>query len=198
MPNEVTATPLECLYKWETTTPDSRCFVQPVNGEYQEYDWKMVANTVRRIAYRLEAMQLEKGSRIAILAKNCAEWIMADLAIMMTGHISVPIFATAGTETIQYLLNHADVKVVFIGKLDDADNQIAAIPEEIKTVAFSYPGIKADEYWAEFLDCPAMTDSPVPNATDLMTIIYTSGSTGHPKGVMHTFDSLSWAGTVGP
>ncbi len=53
MPNEVTATPLECLYKWETTTPDSRCFVQPVNGEYQEYDWKMVANTVRRIAYRL-------------------------------------------------------------------------------------------------------------------------------------------------
>ena len=197
MPNEVTATPLECLYKWETTTPDSRCFVQPVNGEYQEYDWKMVANTVRRIAYRLEAMQLEKGSRIAILAKNCAEWIMTDLAIMMTGHISVPIFATAGTETIQYVLNHADVKVVFIGKLDDADNQIAAIPEEIKTVAFPYPGIKADEYWAEFLDCPAMTDSPVPNATDLMTIIYTSGSTGHPKGVMHTFDSMSWAGTVG-
>ena len=197
MPNEVTATPLECLYKWETTTPDSRCFVQPVNGENQEYDWKMVANTVRRIAYRLEAMQLEKGSRIAILAKNCAEWIMADLAIMMTGHISVPIFATAGTETIQYVLNHADVKVVFIGKLDGADNQIAAIPEEIKTVAFPYPGIKADEYWAEFLDCPAMTDSPVPNATDLMTIIYTSGSTGHPKGVMHTFDSLSWAGTVG-
>ena len=189
--------PLECFYYREQHTPDHPFLVQPVDGLYITYTWHEVASQVRKLAWRLRNMGLDKGSRIAILSKNCAEWMMADLAIMLAGHVSVPIFATAGADTIRYVLAHADVKLAFVGKLDDADKQTAAIDSSVTTVAFPYPGTKASYTWAEFTHCDMYTHSPQPAADELMTIIYTSGSTGHPKGVMHTFDSLSWAGSVG-
>ncbi|MFC3202319.1 AMP-binding protein [Alteromonas oceani] len=186
--------PLECFYYREQHSPDHLCLVQPVEGSYHTYSWAEVASQVRKLAWRLSNMGLDKGSRIAILSKNCAEWLMADLAIMLAGHVSVPIFATAGEDTIRYVLRHADVKVVFVGKLDDGPKQATAIDDEITTVSFPYPGVKTTYSWAEFSHCDSFTDSPTPAADELMTIIYTSGSTGSPKGVMHSYSAMAWAG----
>lgn len=196
--NEVNCSdPLTCLYQWEQQCPEDIYLVQPVEGKHQAYSWGMTANIIRRLASRLTSMAMEPGSRIAILSKNCAEWIMADLAIMMAGHVSVPIFATAGKDTIRYVMQHADVKLAFIGKLDHPDEQIKAIPENVDTVSFPYPGPETRHGWNEFIDCPPVEGQPVPDMNALMTIIYTSGSTGDPKGVMHTYSSMSWAGNQG-
>lgn len=186
--------PLECFYYRERHSPDHPCLVQPVEGSYHTYSWADVATQVRKLAWRLSNMGLDKGSRIAILSKNCAEWMMADLAIMLAGHVSVPIFATAGEDTIRYVLGHAEAKLVFVGKLDDGPGQVAAIDESITTVAFPYPGVKTTYSWAEFCHCESFNDSPLPDADELMTIIYTSGSTGSPKGVMHSYGAMAWAG----
>lgn len=185
--------PLSMLYRWEKERGDDVYLTQPVKGEYQTYTWSQVGNLARRIAHRLGELNLPPQSRIGIFSKNCAEWFIVDLGIMMAGHISVPIFSTAGADTIQYVLKHADVKLLFVGKLDNTAEQVAAVPDDYHTVAFPYPNLPTTQQWAEFIDCPAIDDSPVPDMEQTMTIIYTSGSTGQPKGVVHTFHSICWA-----
>lgn len=186
--------PLAMLAHWEAQRPQEVFLTQPVNGEYQTYTWAQVGDLARRVAARLQAMALPQGSRIAILSKNCAEWFITDLAIMMAGHVSVPIFSTAGQDTIRYVLTHADVKVLFVGKLDDTASQVEAVPEWVDTVAFPYPNIPAKHQWAEFIDCEPTASPVTPDMSSMMTIIYTSGSTGQPKGVVHSFESICWAG----
>ncbi len=184
---------LERFYALETSAADRPFLHQPVDGNITTYTWREYADLVRKVAKSIVDMQLEPESKIAILAKNSAEWFISDLAILLAGHISVPIFSTAGQETIEYVCQHADVKLVFVGKLDDTENQLAAIPDNIKTVAFPYPNINADTQWLDFLASSPFEDTPKPAPEKIATIIYTSGSTGQPKGVVHTFGSLNWA-----
>ncbi|MCW8108234.1 AMP-binding protein [Alteromonas ponticola] len=185
--------PLERLYYWENSQSNEIYLSQPENGEYRHYTWGQVADQARRVAARLNEKNLTPGSRIAIFAKNCAEWFITDLGIMMAGHVSVPIFATAGESTIRHILEHADVKLVFVGKLESPEAQLAAIDNHIPTVSFPYPGTPSDMDWNDFIRCEPMQDSPLPDMQSIMTIIYTSGSTGVPKGVVHTFHSICWA-----
>jgi long-chain acyl-CoA synthetase len=186
-------TPLEMLYHWEDTASQTVYLQQPVDGRIDSFTWQQTADQVRRVAASLIAMDLPTGSHIAILSKNCAQWFMTDLAIMLAGHVSVPIYATAGEKTIRYVLDHAKCPVIFVGKLDNTAEQVAAIPGDIVKLAFPYPDIPADKSWSELLASKPCTERPVPSLESVMTIIYTSGSTGDPKGVVHTYNSICWA-----
>ncbi|GLR69757.1 AMP-binding protein [Agaribacter marinus] len=201
------ASPLSQLYKWEAECPE-RCYMkQPTTRGLVEYSWGETALLARKVAAKLLSLNYPKGSRIAILAKNSAEWMIVDLAIMMAGHISVPIFATAGKSTLSFILKHAECPLIFIGKLDsyDAINAIVAdfeadalsenskISKPLETVAFPYEGINANLHWEQFIDIEPLMENPIRDANEIMTIIYTSGSTGQPKGVVHTFYSICWA-----
>ncbi|WP_395342793.1 AMP-binding protein [Ningiella sp. W23] len=193
--NERVTSPLTMLYKRETETPSAHYMTQPLGeGKSKTYNWLETATEARRVAARIKQMGFENGTKIAILAKNTAEWVTTDLGIMMAGCVSVPIFATAGTETISFVLNHAQCKLLFIGKLDstEAVSQVLA-DMDIKSVSFPYPDLPGEMQWKEFIDIEPMTDSPVPDMNEVMTIIYTSGSTGQPKGVVHTFNTIGWA-----
>ncbi|WP_339725926.1 AMP-binding protein [uncultured Paraglaciecola sp.] len=187
------ATPLEMLYHWEETHPDTVYLKQPVDGVVKDFTWRETALQARKVAANLIAMDLPKGSHIAILSKNCAEWFITDLAIMLAGHVSVPIYSTAGEKTIRYVLDHAKCPVIFVGKLDDTEKQVAAIDDPIIKLAFPYPNIPADKQWDELLQTPPYMDKPIPALDSVMTIVYTSGSTGNPKGVVHNYESICWA-----
>ena len=190
---EVRCTPLEMLYHWESHRPDDIYLVQPVEGSYRNYTYAEVAELARRVAYQLQQMALPAGSRIGLFAKNCAEWFIIDFGIMMAGHISVPVFASAGSDTLNYVIRHADIQLLFVGKLDNPSVQLPAIPADLPTVALPYPNLPMDKQWGDFINCPAIEASPDRNLDDIMTIIYTSGSTGEPKGVVHSFKSVCWA-----
>jgi len=190
---QVLLTPLAMMYRWERERPDETYLVQPVDALYQSYSFSRIMDLARRVATRLDDLALPAGSRIGIFAKNCVEWFITDLGIMMAGHISVPIFASAGGETLNFVIRHADIKLLFVGKLDKPVLQHPTIPANLPTVAFPYPDIPAGQQWEEFIDCAPMTDSPDRDLDDVMTIIYTSGSTGEPKGVVHSFRSVCWA-----
>lgn len=191
--SDVTQTPVTMLYKWEAERGDTNFLNQPrENGQVESYTWKQVADQARRVAFRLREKNYPAGSRIGIFAKNCAEWFITDLGIMLAGHVSVPIFASAGDKTIHYVLQHADVKLMFLGKLDNMA-ALDSLPDTLETVYYDYPGLKGTHRWADFIDCNPISDDPEPNLDAMMTIIYTSGSTGQPKGVVHTYRTICWA-----
>lgn len=185
--------PLEMLYHWEATQPTAVYLRQPINGSFQEYTWADTANLVRRVAAALKALGLPQGSNIALLSKNCAEWFIADLAIMMAGHVSVPIYFTASNDTISYILEHSSCKAIFLGKLDDMNAQLSVIPEGLTKISFPYEVAPDSIRWEQLLAQPPIKENISRSGDETMTIVYTSGSTGKPKGIVNTFHAFSWS-----
>ena len=96
------------LLHWEQQTPDRTYLIQPLpTGEVKSYTWKQVADQVRRMAAYIQSLDLAVPSQIAIYGKNSAHWIMADLAIWMAGHISVPLYTTLNAEGTQYVIENS-------------------------------------------------------------------------------------------
>ena len=189
---------LQRLYHWETTAPTRVALTQPMGGAaVQDFTWAQVGEQVRRMAAYLQAQGWEPGSRVAILSKNCAWWLMSDLAIWMAGYVSVPLYPTLAHDTVRQILTHSEAKACFIGKLDGWEGMKPGVPEGMPCL--SYPlspadAIKNYKGWdAICAGTQPLQGQPTRGADELATLIYTSGTTGMPKGVMHTFGNFAWA-----
>lgn len=187
--------PLERLYAWEKSAGKKLFMSQPMGaGKIESFTWKRVADEVRRMATYLRSLNLPENSHIALMSKNCAHWIMTDLAIWMAGHISVPLYPTLTADTVQQIMEHSGAKVLFVGKLDGWDEMKKGVPEG--THCISYPLSPPNDYptWNDIIkDNKPFEEMPTRTAEELATIIYTSGTTGAPKGVMHSFGSMAAA-----
>ena len=186
---------LESFYGLVDAAPDRVYFTQPTGGgAVRDYTRKDVLDQALRMAAHLKAQGWEPGSRIAMLSKNCAEFIIAELAIWMAGHVTVALFPTANAETVSFILEHAEAKLLFVGKLDTWDELAPAVPADLPKIAFPLAPKTDLPKWDEIL---ASTEPPAERPTrgpdDLAMIVYTSGSTGQPKGVMHCFGRMSAA-----
>ena len=183
---------LQRLYHWEATAPHRVCFTQPVGqGVVKTFTWSEVAHEVRCMASHLQTLNYPPGSRIAIWGKNTAHWLMADWAIWMAGHVSVPLYPTLAIKTVQQILAHSGACLMFVGKLDDADAMRAGVPEQLPCINLplspQWPGAQ----WSDIVGKQAPLQGQVVRpAEDLCTVMYTSGTTGNPKGVMHSFGTL--------
>ena len=93
--------PLEMLYKWENDKSDDIYLSQPINGKWYSWTWNDFALQVRKMAAYIKTLDLQPKSKIAILSKNCAHWKMADMAIMMSGHVSVPLYPNLSADTLK-------------------------------------------------------------------------------------------------
>ena len=186
----------DALLDWAGKTPDRVFLNQPVDGELRTYTWQQAADESRRMASALLGLGLRHGDRVAILAKNSAEWMLADLAISMAGLVSVPIYPTAGVDTISYVLGHSEASAVFVGKLDEPGVAAAAIPRSMPSIAFPYPIEDCQLEWKALVESnePLETLNKAA-ADDVMTILYTSGSTGKPKGVVLTYGAYHYTST---
>ncbi|UZE94790.1 AMP-binding protein [Alkalimarinus alittae] len=192
--NKLYPTPLEKVAHWVKNTPNSVFMRQPINGEYKDFTWKEVDNQARKLASALLGLGLEKGDRVAILAKNSAEWFITDYAIQLASLISVPLYPMQSPESIEYVINHSESKAIIIGKLDGAKSMESGIPAGVIRIGMPYPiDMKIDHQWNDLLAKYEPTkENPVHGMDDLMTLIYTSGTTGNPKGVMHTYGTFSF------
>lgn len=187
---------LELFYRWERERTDNNYLNQPVNGTWKRYTWGEFGQEVRKMATYLRAQGLAPGDRIAIMSKNCAHWLMSDLAILLAGYISVPLYPNISAENVAYILKHSEAKLLFVGKLDvhNWDIMKQGVPADLPCI--TYPDYGQPEYpnWDEVTHGlePFMEDR-TPSLDEVMTIIYTSGTTGTPKGVVHKFRGPSFA-----
>ncbi len=169
---------------------------QPVgNGEVVDYTWAQVVDQSRRMAAHLQSRGFEPGARIAMLSKNCAHFIMAELAIWMAGYTTVAIFPTETAETIRYVLEHSGSSLLFVGKLDTWPQQQPGVPQGLPCIAFPLAPQTAFDTWDAIVGRTApIAGRPGRRPDDVAMILYTSGSTGTPKGVMTSFDGFTRAG----
>jgi long-chain acyl-CoA synthetase len=186
--------PLDHFLRWEKEQPERIFLRQPLEGRWKTWTWTEAGQECRRMARALVESNLEPGDHVAILSKNCAHWIMADIAIMMAGCVSIPIYPTLTSSTIRNILEHSDTRAIFVGKLDDYEEQKQGIPASVIRIGCSTYGILEQNNWEEIQKrYPPLENVHTWHCEDILTIVYTSGTTGRAKGVMHkacTFDTV--------
>ncbi len=189
---------LQRLYHWEKTAPGRIALTQPLGGgPLRDYTWAEVLDQTRRMATHLQSLGLAPGSRIALLSKNTAHWLMSDFAIWMAGFVSVPLYPTLAAGTIRQILQHSEAQLLFVGKLDGWEGMKPGIPAGLPCIAHPLApadALKSYPLWDEVVAKAApLQGHPVRASDDMCTIMYTSGTTGAPKGVMHTFGNFALA-----
>ncbi len=198
--NQTTATApehfaLQRMYYWEKAAPGTTVLTQPQGGgAVRDFTWAQLMDETRRMAAHLKSLGLAPGSCIALISKNCAHWLMADFAIWMAGHVSVPLYPTLAASTIRQILEHSEAKLLFVGKLDGWEGMKSGIPAGLPCISTPLSPPNDFPKWDDVIKAtPPLQGEPVRAANELATIMYTSGTTGAPKGVMHSFGTYAWS-----
>ena len=185
--------PLARVYHWERAREERIFLTQPFGGgRLREWTWAQAVHEARRMAAYLKAQDWPPGSRVAILSRNCAWWIMADLAIWMAGDVSVPVYPSLKGQTVRHILEHSESKACFLGPTDEKEIASCGVPSGVPCIFFPNGPTGTGPTWESVIAShPPIPASPMRPADDLATLIYTSGTTGKPKGVMHSFAAFS-------
>ncbi|HSN00203.1 MAG TPA: AMP-binding protein [Rudaea sp.] len=190
---------LDRFRKWETERRDSVYLTQPYpDGSVVDHTWGEVGDQARRFASYLRSLGLPAGSRIALLGRNSAHWIIADLAMMMAGMVSVPLYPAFSAEAARYALEHSEAKLLLLGKLDGVNdnwtNIAAQLPPDLPLVGLPMSPRKDVPQWHDLVARYARLESVhAPRLDELASIVYTSGTTGQPKGVMFAYANFTAA-----
>jgi long-chain acyl-CoA synthetase len=186
---------LDRIQEHAAANPQRVFLTQPVGGgKVVDYTWGEVVDQARRMAAHLQREGFGEGTHVAILSKNCAHFFIAELAIWMAGGTTVAIFPTESADTIRFVLDHSDAKLLFVGKLDGWDEQAPGVPAGMPCIALPLAPPTKFPKWDDLIAAtPPLAGRPVRKPDDLAILMYTSGSTGRPKGVMHSFGRISAA-----
>lgn len=189
--------PNEMILKWAEERPNEVYLKQIINRQFVEFTYKEVADQALKLVTALRNLGVKPGDKVALISKNCAEWFITDLALMLGDYVSVPIFPTAGAETIEYCIKHSESKALIAGKLDNAQatQQIIDAQSELISIALPYDSAPNCQHQFKQLieSVEPSTERPEHYDDKLMSLVYTSGTSGLPKGAMLTYGAFSWS-----
>lgn len=182
------------FYKWEKEKANDPFLRQPFGDNWEEYTWGEVGVMARKMATAIISYNLPPKSNIGLISKNCREWIIADLAVMMAGHISVPFFPTLQSFELEKLIDFGEVKLLFAGKLENWDEQSKGV-KNIPVISFphyeNHSLINNSDKWEDLLkNNEPQKEDYYPELDDIWTIVFTSGTTGDPKGVVLDYRTI--------
>lgn len=168
-------------------------------GQWKKYSTTVVKETVDKLSAGLLSlgiscndMTAEGRDKIAILCKNRPEWVILDLAVQQIGAILTPIYPTINVNELEFVLNDAQVKLVFVND-EELFLKVLSLNGKVHSLKeiYTFEHVANAKHWKEVtaLATPDLIAQIKPVADkityeDLATIIYTSGTTGTPKGVM--------------
>jgi len=183
--------------------PDNLCAKE--NGEWKKYSTAEITETVDKLSLGLLELGISGGDRtpegmdkVGIVAKNRPEWIMVDLAVQKTGAILAPIYPTISVNELEFILNDAQVKIVFVDN-EELFHKVLSVKDRVPSLreVFTFEHVARARHWKELLVRPTPENlerlksiSDKIDYKDLATIIYTSGTTGTPKGVMLSHENI--------
>jgi len=161
------------------------------SGQWQGSTWAETARMVGRVRAGLAAEPLAPGDRVAIMLRNCREWVWFDQGATAQGLVTVPVYVDDRPDNIAYCLNDAGVKLLFaegdehLKRLAQVRAQMPGVLRIVTVKAAAAQEDAAVRSLAQWLPTEPSGDPPVAvEAGSLATIVYTSGTTGRPKGVM--------------
>ncbi len=189
----------DCLELHLKSAPQQIMLAGKEDGIWKEYTTAEVSQIVNKLSAGLLALGISHGDnsaegrdKIAVISKNRPEWLMLDLAVQQIGAVLTPVYPTINVNELEFVLQDAAVKLVFVNDQDlfDKVNEIRHKLPEVKEI-YSFENLPGIKNWKEIL---SLANDELVNKVklisdkivyeDLATIIYTSGTTGKPKGVM--------------
>lgn len=174
---------------------------------WQSYTWADMAKQIARWQQALGQEKLKEGDRVGILLRNCPEWVMFDQAAMSLGLVVVPFYTDDRPDNVAYILDDADIKLLFIQDAGRWQKIAPAVNDEghLERIILLDHSDKAGRFLRND-ERVRLADSWLPEQAGelkvrrnadpgvLASIVYTSGTTGRPKGVMLShFNMLSVA-----
>ncbi len=169
---------------------------QAVNGQIMEYSWREVEQQARNMAFQLTQMGVKSGDKIVIWSQNCPQWVMADLAIMMVGAVSVPIYPHAEQTDVEFIFKQCEPKCVFVGSEAKALSGLLSqksFSNAIVTIGLDAKVTQAQHSWRQLVTITASSQFEIheQSLTDVMTYLYARQASGELKGAIHTCQSFA-------
>ena len=182
-----------------STKPLEVAFAGKENGEWKTFSSQDFKNIVDDISYGLMAKGVGKNDKVAIISNNRPEWNFADLGILQTGAVDVPIYPTISSHDLKFILEDSEVKFIFVSS-EELFIKVSEVVDQLpsKPGIFTFNRVNGAAHWTELLETgkqnrnESLLDSmkAAIDRHDLATLLYTSGTTGNPKGVMLSHNNL--------
>ena len=169
------------------------------NGVWRKYSTQEIKQLVDSLSMGLlkagigyQDGSIEGRDKVAVLSNNRPEWLVLDLAVQQTGAVLTPIYPTISVNELEFILNDASIKLVFVSD-QELYNKVQSIRDKTPSVqaVYTFNEIQEALNWKDLLhngeahDLEALKVSKAQvKGNELATILYTSGTTGFPKGVM--------------
>jgi long-chain acyl-CoA synthetase len=188
------AVTLDGLFRERTRrTPDLPAYryFDTAGNAWRDYTWSDMNRIIARWQAAFERDGLEAGDRVAVMLRNCPEWVMFDIASLGFGLIVVPLYTQDRPDNVAYILNDAQCKLLLVesdthwGALRPAHGELAGLSRVLTVRAGNGAGdgrLMSIEDWLP--ESAPATRHVTSDPHALATIVYTSGTTGRPKGVM--------------
>jgi long-chain acyl-CoA synthetase len=176
--------------------PDMLAYKQ--NGAWTKFATRDVINTIDYVSFGLLAKGIKKDDKVAIMSANRPEWNFCDFGIMQIGATQVPMYPTLAEGDIEYILNDAGVKLIFVSDRE-VYSKIQHVLQKtgLNIDVYSFEPIEGVKHFTQMVELGKQNQEPDlqdfrdgVKPDDLLTLIYTSGTTGTPKGVMLTHTNL--------
>ena len=187
--------------------PKKEALMRKIDAHWQPISWEKLGTITTQLSKALLQQGVAPQQTVGILSQNTPQWTLTDLACLQIRAVTVPIYTSNTAEQALYVMNHAEIKFLFVG---DEKQYLKALevadqcPSLQKIILFDdHIPLKEQKYsihWTDFLalgnnnaldeELQQRIDSR--DLSDLFTVIYTSGTTGEPKGVMLTYKNLAY------